>query len=92
MRPAGTLCAAVTSPLSIDFGRLHLALGRRANSAPGGDTANLASLIEAQAAGADRMTEAVLSTAGLTNDLLERILAEQRRQPAAIEALMRRVA
>ena len=60
--------------------------------APGGDPANFATLTQAQTAGTDRATEAILSTAGLTNDLLERILAEQRRQSAAIEALMRRVA
>jgi hypothetical protein len=59
---------------------------------PGADTANLASLLEAQATGTDRVELAILSAGQQQTEVLRTLLVELRRLTAQNEALLRRVA
>jgi hypothetical protein len=60
--------------------------------APNADQAGLASLLEMNANGSDRVAEAVLATGGDTNDLLGRLLNEFTTLRGQLEALARRTA
>ena len=60
--------------------------------APGGNIANLSSLIEAQTVGTDRVTEMLLSTQDMTRDKLDRMQTELSRLNATLSAAMARIA
>jgi hypothetical protein len=94
-RVAGIALPALRDAFGVSerYGSIVADVGRRLTaSSPGSDAARLGAILEAQAGGADRMTEAIIAVGGGTNDLLGRLLTEMQTMRTNIEALARRAA